>query len=458
MHLTLGSIAAACLFLLAGAIPNPQAGQRPGQCVAGRYYGTMRTASQSETDGPPRAALVSAELPPRNEPGLQQQPVNGQSQAGFDLQSFKPQSQPVVKPKTGKLSQSATEPGQRVGNELLNKAQPRTGDQPSAGSQGRFDSQQRTEPQSSPDSSGYGQRLNRIQRVNNIRKKPTAGSVVEASSKQPGTSLVKRAPQYTPDINGGCGPIGRYLSREPTSADWINSKTKEWFEQWWRINLPSFSNEPGGFVGVFRRQFLGEPGSQCKIGSVELCTFDPCGNPRLNAINECDLQPAYLVLQAMKGLKNYFSTINDAMRDAFAGAGLVKDNFALTFYKDPVFLDGGAFSAQLTIANFLVAMLGPLGPVLKSIKAFAKIPEPFFFLPPVLMGNFQVFFLSGLKSPYVRSRTETASHFCSRGVSSAFPCLLTLEQGGSDTPDRSRPRRVRAEWVHKGQGPLREGS
>ena len=206
-------------------------------------------------------------------------------------------------------------------------------------------------------------------------------------------AVARRQLQQTPTRALTCPA---YLLTPPSIKSWKAVRTDEWLQDYWRRRRKDFSTRPGGFISLFRQEFLNDPTSTCQLGADD-CRVDPCVQANLASISPCDLQPAYHVLVAQKNLKKYISDFVEALRQAVLGAALTRDSIGMKFYPDPDHQNYDQFKTMATIVNAIVGLAGPTAPVLKTvIPTFRIFPDAIFFLPPHVFANFQVLQLSSV--------------------------------------------------------------
>jgi hypothetical protein len=190
-----------------------------------------------------------------------------------------------------------------------------------------------------------------------------------------------------------------YLQTPPTEL-WRATRTSEWLKDYWSKRQSQFSNTPGGFVTHFRREFVGDPSSHCKLFSAEECNFDPCMQAALTSISPCDLQPSYLVLQAIRALRSYFTGFLYALDIAVSGSALIRDETTQNFFVDSRVVKYDNFKTVLTVANIIIGLLGPFGPVAMAAFPNLSVLSPsMFFLPPHIIANAQVLTVGSKDSP-----------------------------------------------------------
>ena len=194
----------------------------------------------------------------------------------------------------------------------------------------------------------------------------------------------------------GC-PV--WLSQAPSRVTWQAMRTDEWLKDYWNKRSPAFGDVQGGFVSVIRREFLGDPNSQCKLHSAENCDFSACAEPALRSASVCDQQPAFQTLRTIRSLRTYFGGYLDALDKAVLDAALTHPHSTFTFYPDLSKQDFSGFKSVATVLNAVVGLLGPAAPVIKSVAPWLRPPDAVFFLPPHLFANIQVLALSSVAPP-----------------------------------------------------------
>ena len=228
---------------------------------------------------------------------------------------------------------------------------------------------------------------------------PVPAAVPKASQRDAAAAGVVRRPglkRRQASAANGC-PV--WLGQAPSRTTWQAVRTDQWLRDYWNKRSQAFGQVPGGFVSVFRREFLGDPNSQCKLDSSENCDFSACGEPALRSASVCDQESAYQVLVTIRNIRSYFQGYLAALDQAVVSAALTHSDATYTFFPDRSKQDFQGFKSAATVLNAVVGLLGPAAPVIKTVATFLKPPDAVFFLPPHLFANIQVLALSSVAPP-----------------------------------------------------------
>lgn len=179
-----------------------------------------------------------------------------------------------------------------------------------------------------------------------------------------GASQVKGSalPPFDDPMRSGCGLIAKYF--KDTQRAWQRVRTNEW--------LQSYREAKGNerhFAGVLTEDFLGLS-SRCSIN--EDCDFNPCMPGQLSN-QECNLQPAFHVLRALKNSQLFFRSVADVIQGMMLRVSLVKDDFAITFYTDENVRDFGQIKSVLNNIAFWLGAFSFTGPQMRWVERFGVL-------------------------------------------------------------------------------------
>lgn len=183
-------------------------------------------------------------------------------------------------------------------------------------------------------------------------------------------------------------------------AAWKQARTSEWFRSYWFARRSAFGEVKHGFIALFNREFRRDETMLCGLGEGDYCHFEPCDQGVLAQAVECDRESAGQILRSIENLRRWYLTYINALTAAMNDAQAISKQYVMIFYKDPQAQDFDSFRLAMTFTNAVVGLIGPTGPSIRRLIPFTNNwADTFFFLPPHLFANFQVWIMSSVKSP-----------------------------------------------------------
>ncbi|KAL8827105.1 MAG: hypothetical protein Q9191_003388 [Dirinaria sp. TL-2023a] len=185
----------------------------------------------------------------------------------------------------------------------------------------------------------------------------------------PGLALPHNDGPATP----GCA-VQKFFDQTP--QDWVDHRTDEWLDDWFKTHDSDIKANHAGFAGAFGRWALEDPDWSClDDGSDSNCDFSPCHDICVNG-TEDDVRHAYYVLESVRRLHDYHTVVAEAFSVSVDYAALNLATWVQAFYKDqevvPVPVEKEVFNALSTVLGIVAGVAALGGPQIAATAGVAN--------------------------------------------------------------------------------------